>query len=206
MVGIPSPFGGSDGGADAAHFDGYDAFVPEHNPEPGPFLDEAAVLDGDAHRAFHRLTREVFEERGVYDMTFGYNLARLNLDTRHPDAGFRYAVEDDGDALRAEFTPTTEFCPQSHTLAVGAFRAWNGCSERHEYDIVRVRVHPMHHEAESINEELRELEETYRAVGSVPSEPAGGEPAPGRGEGGDFGDLGDLGESEEAGYGPQAPF
>jgi hypothetical protein len=47
------------------------------------------VLVGDDHAAFHRLTRDIFEERGVHDATFGYNLARLNLDARHPDAGFR---------------------------------------------------------------------------------------------------------------------
>jgi len=50
-------------------------------------------------------------------MTFNYNLARLNLDTRHTSAGYRYADERDDaiDAvesedidrvLRAEFTPT----------------------------------------------------------------------------------------------------
>ncbi|ELZ61003.1 hypothetical protein C467_01973 [Halorubrum hochstenium ATCC 700873] len=89
----------------------------------------------------------------VYDMTFDCNLARLNLDTRHEDAGFRYAVErgdapDTADAvaaedaavgadrvLRAESTPTTAFCPQTHTLTVGAFRAWNGLADRHEYDL-----------------------------------------------------------------------
>lgn len=86
-------------------------------------------------------------------MTFDCNLARLNLDTRHEDAGFRYAVErgdapDTADAvaaedaavgadrvLRAESTPTTAFCPQTHTLTVGAFRAWNGLADRHEYDL-----------------------------------------------------------------------
>jgi len=72
-------------------------------------------------------------------MTFNYNLARLNLDTRHTGAGYRYAVErDDADdaveaedidrVLRAEFTPTTLFCPQTHTLTIGSFRAWNGLS------------------------------------------------------------------------------
>jgi len=91
-------------------------------------------------------------------MTFNYNLARLNLDTRHTSAGYRYADERDDaiDAvesedidrvLRAEFTPTTPFCPQTHTLTIGSFRAWNGLADRHEYDLVRVRAAPMHHQS-----------------------------------------------------------
>jgi hypothetical protein len=60
------------------------------------------LLSGSDHAAFHRLTMDLFDERGVYDMTFGYNLARLNLDHRHPDAGFRYGREpDDESVLRA---------------------------------------------------------------------------------------------------------
>ncbi|WP_324757288.1 hypothetical protein [Haloarcula montana] len=154
-----------------AGFDDYDAFAPEHVPEPGQFLDGCAVLTGADHAAFHRLTMALFDERGVYDMTFGYNLARLNLDHRHPEAGFRYAREpDDPAVLRAAFTPTTEFCPQSDTLTVGAFRAWNGLSERHEYDLVRVRVDPMHHESAAINGKLEQLAETYRETGEIPEQ------------------------------------
>ncbi|MFB6304611.1 MAG: hypothetical protein ABEH47_05550 [Haloferacaceae archaeon] len=165
MTGFPTPFGSDDGedgvrpdGSDeAAGFDDVDEFVPEHLPEPGPFLEEGEVLTGEDHAEFHRTTREAFEERGVYDVTFGYNLARLNLDRRHPDAGFRYAETEDG-ALRAEFTPTTEFCPQSGTLTKGALRAWNGLSDRHGYDVVRVRVAPSHHRSEAINGTLADLE------------------------------------------------
>jgi hypothetical protein len=143
-----------------------DAFVPEHLPDPGPFLVDADLLTGDDHVAFHEVTHELFEERSVYDATFGYNLARLNLDTRHPDAGFRYAAES-GRILRAEFTPTTAFCPQSDTLCVGAFRAWNGLTERHDYELVRVRVAPTHQRARQINGRLRSLE-TERDVELAP--------------------------------------
>ncbi|QLC35294.1 hypothetical protein EFA46_013585 (plasmid) [Halarchaeum sp. CBA1220] len=156
-------FGG--GGADEA-FDDRGSFVPAHIPEPGPFLDDAEVLTGDDHVAVHETARECFEERGVYDVTFGYNLARLNLDQRHPDAGFRYGV--DGDDLRAEFTPTTEFCPQSDTLTVGAFRAWNGLEERHDYDLVRVRVAPSHQRADAVNDRLAALEDAYVETGELP--------------------------------------
>lgn len=152
-------------------FDNWDAFAPEHVPESGPFLEGHAVLTGDDHAAFHRLTRALFEERGVYDATFGYNLARLNLDRRHSDAGFRYAVDaDDPSVLRAEFTPTTEFCPAADALIKGAFRAWNGLADRHEYDLVRVRVHPSHHQADALDASLERLEERYRG----PVEVAGG--------------------------------
>jgi len=107
-------------------------------------------------------------------MTFNYNLARLNLDTRHSNAGYRYAERtDDPSVLRAEFTPTTPFCPQTHTLTIGSFRAWNGLSERHEYDLVRVRAAPMHHQSEAINEQLGEVEEAYIETGSVRHEPEG---------------------------------
>jgi len=148
-------------------FDPRDAFVDERLPDPGEFL-TGEVLTGRDHAAFHRLTQALFEERGVYDMTFGYNLARLNHDQRHPDAGFRYAREAEDSVLRAEFTPTTEFCPQSDTLTTGAFRAWNGLTDRHEYDLVKVRVAPMHHQSESINEKLRDLEAEFRETGEVP--------------------------------------
>jgi hypothetical protein len=149
---------------------------------PDRFLDGHDVLAGSDHVVFHRLTRELFEERKVYDMTFNYNLARLNLDTRHRNAGYRYAVEHDGfdDAiadesvdrvLRAEFTPTTPFCPQTHTLTIGSFRAWNGLSTRHEYDLVRVRAAPMHHQSNAINDQLAELEQTYLETGDVTADP-----------------------------------
>lgn len=166
MTIVPRPWSSDEG-----DFDDYDAFVPEHLPEPGAFLDGHRVLTGRDHAAVHRLTRERFEERTVYDVTFGYNLARLNLDTRHPDAGYRYAVEtDDPGVLRAEFTPTTEFCPQSDTLATASFRAWNadGVGSPHEFDLVRVRVAPMHEASERINGRLAELEAAYREDGCVP--------------------------------------
>lgn len=158
-------------------FDSYDEFVPSHVPDPGAFLTGHDVLKGDDHVAFHALTRDIFDERGVYDMTFGYNLARLNLDRRHPSVGYRYAEEtNDASVLRAEFTPTTEFCPQSHTLTKGSFRAWNGLRERHEYDIVRVRVAPRHHESRSINGELRQLEDRFRETGTIDDPRSGGRP------------------------------
>lgn len=172
MTGFPLPFGGNrdDGGL----FDGYDEFVPEHLPDPGAFLEGHRVLAGEEHVRFHELTRELFEERSVYDVTFGYNLARLNLDTRHENAGYRYAEEgDDPSVLRAEFTPTTPFCPQTHTLAVGSFRAWNGLSDRHDYDLVRVRAAPMHHRSDAINDRLEELEAEYLSTGSVARAPEG---------------------------------
>ncbi|MBB6646104.1 hypothetical protein [Halobellus ruber] len=162
-----------------AGFDDYDEVVPDHLPSVGPFLADHDLLTGREHAAFHRLTRESFEKRTVYDMTFDYNLARLNLDSRHEAAGYRYARErpDAGDAvsrdgtdrvLRAEFTPTTPFCPQTHTLTVGSFRAWNGLGGRHEYDLVRVRASPMHHESGAINDELASLEASYLERGEVP--------------------------------------
>lgn len=165
MVSFPSPFGGSE---DDDLFDDRSKFVPDHLPEPNSFLDGQDVRTGQAHVDVHTVTEELFEERGVYDMTFGYNLARLNLDTRHPDAGYRYAEEaSDPTVLRAEFTPTTAFCPQTHTLTIGSFRAWNGLSERHDYDLVRVRANPMHHQSESINEQLAEIEATYLENGEI---------------------------------------
>lgn len=170
MVGFPTPFGGDDGDL----FDGYDEYVPEHIPRPGEFLDGHRVLTGEDHVAFHEITRELFEERTVYDMTFNYNLARLNLDTRHRNAGYRYAEEaDDPAVLRAEFTPTTPFCPQTHTLTIGSFRAWNGLSERHDYDLVRVRADRMHHRSDAINDQLAEIEERFLETGSATHVPEG---------------------------------
>lgn len=173
MPGFPSPFGSSD---DASLFEAYDEFTPEAIPSPGPFLDNHDVLTGRRHLAFHRLSRMLFEERSVYDMTFNYNLARLNLDTRHTTAGYRYAIErtDAADAvtdvsrvLRAEFTPTTPFCPQTHTLTIGSFRAWNGLRDRHEFDLVRVRAAPMHHQSDAINDQLADLEERFLDTGEI---------------------------------------
>jgi len=183
MPKIPSPFGGND---DDGLFESYDNFSPDSEPMPGPFLEDHDVLAGREHAAFLRLTRELFEERKVYDMTFNYNLARLNLDTRHENAGYRYARERPGagdsaidaegvtSVLRTEFTPTTPFCPQTHTLTIGSFRAWNGLSDRHEYDLVRVRAAPMHHQSEAINEQLAELETTYLETGDVGADPEDG--------------------------------
>lgn len=151
-------------------FDEWGTFVPAHLPEPGPFLAGRAMLTGDDHVAVHETARELFEERGVYDVTFGYNLARLNHDQRHPDAGFRYAEQAGGDVLCAEFTPTTAFCPQSDTLSVGAFRAWNGLRDRHDYELVRIRVAPMHQRADEVNAQLVELEQTFEETGSLPEE------------------------------------
>ncbi|GAA0661629.1 hypothetical protein ACFQDG_13470 [Natronoarchaeum mannanilyticum] len=204
MAGFPSPFGGGD---DDALFDGYDEFVPEHVPDPGPFIEEQDVLTDEDHLAFHEITRELFEERTVYDMTFNYNLARLNLDTRHTTAGYRYAEETAPDAdvleagdrsvLRAEFTPTTPFCPQTHTLTIGSFRAWNGLAERHDYDLVRVRAAPMHHQSVAINEQLENLEAEFIETGEVPE-----------GDGTDG--LGAMPEDDsiddDAVPGPSAPF
>lgn len=165
MVDIPSPFTRGDDG-----FDSYDEFNPSHLPEPGPFLTGHHLLTDAFHTAFHRLTRKLFEERGVYDVTFDYNLARLNLDQTHESAGYRYAVDaDDSAVLRAEFTPTTAFCPQAETLAIASLRAWNGERERHEFDLVRVRVADMHHQSGAINGELERLEKQVVETGSVPS-------------------------------------
>jgi len=170
MRGIPSPFSRPDA---SELFDPDDAFVPDHLPEPGAFLAGHDVLVDDRHVEVHGLSHELFEERGVYDVTFGYNLAMLDLDRRHPDAGFRYAVEaDDPGVLRAEFTPTTPFCPQAGPLAEGAFRAWNGLSERHPYDLVRVRVAEMHYGSEATNERLRALEDDFVETGEL--EPVAG--------------------------------
>ena len=151
-------------------------FDPSIEPTPGDFLDGHDVLDGDDHVAFHEVTRAVFEERGVYDMTFGYNLADLNRDTRHASAGYRYAEDaDDPDVLRAEFTPATPFCPQSDTLTRGSFRAWNGLADRHGYDLVRVRVSPMHQRSADINDALAAMEDEFRETGELPDETEGGD-------------------------------
>ena len=169
MAGFPSPFGG--GGEQSDTFADEETFGTEYIPEPGWFLEGHDVLTGEDHVTFHQVSKEVFEQRGVYDMTFGYNLARLNADTRHPGAGYRYAEEaDDSSVLRAEFTPTTPFCPQSETLTVGSFRAWNGLSDHHKYTVVCVRVAEMHQQSDEINATLQELEAEYLETGTVPGE------------------------------------
>ncbi|MFC7324285.1 hypothetical protein ACFQMF_06785 [Halorubrum rutilum] len=171
-------------GGSEPEFDDPDEFVPEHVPEPGAFLTDHDVLAGEDHVAVHRHARDAFEEYGVYDATFGYNLARLNLDPRHPDAGFRYAEEaDDPTTLRAEFTPTTRFCPQAEPLAVGAFRAFDAVGD-HGYDLVRVRVDPSLNGSEAVNDRLARMA-------------SGGEPPAGDGTDG----------SDAAGAsGPTSPF
>jgi hypothetical protein len=224
MVGIPSPFGGSE-----TAFDAYDEFVPGNVPPPGEFLDGHDVLAGRGHLAVHRLGRELFEERGVYDMTFGYNLARLNNDPRHPDAGYRYAVENpdaedavdadahdtgarDGDAaglrvLRAEFTPTTAFCPQSDTLTRGTSRAWNGLSDRHEFALVRVRVAPMHQRSVAINGELKQLETAFLETGEVPADDGAAAPPGDPASPDDTNTGGDAGGAPgRSNGGPTVPF
>lgn len=194
MVGFPSSVSNDD------IFDDYDQYVPEHIPPVGEFLEDHDVLTGDDHIAFHRLTRTLFEERKVYDMTFNYNLARLNLDTRHRNAGYRYAVQrDDSAVLRAEFTPTTPFCPQTHTLTIGSFRAWNGLGDRHEYDLIRVRSAAMHHQSEAINDQLAELEAEFRETGTVPREPNSGRTIGSN-------PMERAKEGEGPSRGPQAPF
>ena len=154
-----NPFSASRDDTSSELFDEDSTFVPAHIPTPGPTLEGHDLLEDDDHVRFHEVTRELFEERGVYDVTFGYNLTKLNLDRRHPEAGYRYAIDrDDLSILWAEFTPTTPFCPQAGILTKGSFRAWNGLSDRHSYTEVRVRVHPMHHQSMTVNAELEALE------------------------------------------------
>ncbi|MGQ3330258.1 hypothetical protein [Halorubrum sp. FL23] len=180
------------GGAEP-QFDPADAFVPEHIPTPGAFLADHDVLDGREHVALHRTVADAFEEYGVYDATFGYNLARLNRDPRHTDAGFRYAAEaDDPATLRAEFTPTTAFCPQAEPLAVGAFRALDAV-DTHGYDLVRVRVDASLDGSDAVNERLAKME-------SGEGEP---EPSEGSGLAGAGGAPSDRGDSPAD---PGAPF
>jgi metal-sulfur cluster biosynthetic enzyme len=80
------------------------------------------------------------------------------LDPRHPDAGFRYAVTPE-QTLVAEFTPTTQFCPQSGVLTKASHRAWNGLADAHEFERVEVRLARMHQNSAAINEELAALSE-----------------------------------------------
>lgn len=202
MSGFPSPFGGSDD--DNGLFDEYDEFIADNNPSPGAFIADHDILEAKRHIEFHNTTKEIFEIRGVYDMTFGYNLARLNLDSRHPNAGYRYAEEvDDPSVLRAEFTPTTPFCPQSDTLTKGSFRAWNDLDDKHEYDMVRVRLATMHHRSEDINTVLEELEENYLETGAVSAVSESGRDDLGYSE---KSECSDGTETTNRGYGPDAPF
>lgn len=161
-------FGGSE-----PEFDDPDAFVPEHVPNPGPFLGEHDVLTGGDHVAVHERASAAFEEHGVYDATFGYNLAQLNRDPRHPDAGFRYATErGEPGTLRAEFTPTTAFCPQAEPLAVGALRALDAEGVP-GYDRVRVRVDPSLNGSDAVNDRLERLESGDEVFdGSAPDDGA----------------------------------
>lgn len=148
--------------SDNDRFDRYDEYVSATVPEPGWFLSGQDVLTDAEHIQFHQTTRDLFEEVKLYDVSFDYNLARLNLDDRHPNAGFRYAVETESDGvLRAEFTPKTQFCPQTLTITKASFRALNGLSDQHEYDLVRIRVDQMHYKAGGINKILRQQEEAY---------------------------------------------
>lgn len=143
--------------------DEYSEFKPANLPDPGPFLQNQIILTNDTHVKFHRITKQIFEAKELYDMSFGYNLARLNLDRRHPDAGYRYAEEsDDQRVLRVEFTPKTQFCPQTNTISSGSFRAWNSMSKYHPYDLIRIRVSDIHYHADEINESLRQQEERYK--------------------------------------------
>ena len=152
QAGTMGLFSRSDSGG--PEFDGYGEFVPSNIPEPGPGLTDHAVLEGEEHVEIHRTVRDIFEDRGVYDTTFGYNLAKLNLDPRHPDAGFRYAVEGD-EVLHVEFTPTTAFCPQGEVLTTAASRALNDLTDRHGFEAVEVRIADLHQHSDAINEQLQ---------------------------------------------------
>ena len=85
MPGFPSPFGGEKDDDGLSTDSG--EFTPEYSPEPDRFLEGHRLLTGDEHVSFHQISETMFEERGVYDMTFGYNLTQLNQVTRHPNAG-----------------------------------------------------------------------------------------------------------------------
>lgn len=69
MPGFPSIGGGSSDDGDL--FGEYEQFDPEYIPESGWFLSGHNVLVDDAHTEFHEVTKEIFDDRGVYDMTFG---------------------------------------------------------------------------------------------------------------------------------------
>lgn len=167
MSGLFSQF--TRNGDESDLYTSYETYTPQYLPEPGKGLTGHNILTDEDHIEVHKQAQALFEERGVYDMTFGYNLAKLNLDTRHPDAGFRYALDaEDKSILHAEFTPTTPFCPQSDTLTVGSFRAWNGLTDRHEFNVVSLSVAEMHHRSDNINAELQALETEFIETGAVP--------------------------------------
>jgi hypothetical protein len=60
-----------------------------------------------------------------------------------------------------------EFSPWALLLTKGSFRAWNALSDRHEYDLVRVRVAESHQQSESINETLAEMERPFEEAGDI---------------------------------------
>jgi hypothetical protein len=94
MAGIPLPISGPGTGVSSDDgFETYDSFLTAEVPEPGPFVQCQEIFAGTEDAAFHRLSKRLFDDRGVYDVTFGYKLARLNLDPRHPGNGYRYAIE-----------------------------------------------------------------------------------------------------------------
>jgi len=164
-------------GGSEPQFDPADAFVPEHIPEPGAFLAGHDVLGGRDHVALHRTAADAFEEYGVYDATFGYNLARLNRDPRHTDAGFRYAEEADD--------PTT-LGPSSRRLPPSVRRPNRSRGGRsaldavdtHGYELVRVRVDASLDGSDAVNERLAKLEsgeadpEPVGDRGGSPSDPS----------------------------------
>lgn len=154
--------------------DDWDEFRPEHLPDPGAHLADHEVLTGEAHLDLHRSVRDVFERRGVYDAAYGYNLARLNLDTRFPDGGLRYAVEeapaaDEPSGLRVAFTPTTAVCPETVSLAPAVLRALTAEAEDVGFESVRVRVTSRYQHADRLNSVLSDLERVARDRGSVPA-------------------------------------
>ncbi|WP_277555988.1 hypothetical protein [Halobaculum limi] len=190
MIGFDLPVGRSDGADDGradkertedtggdedGRFDPSDAFVPERLPEPTSWLTEgeATVLTGESHVETRAMARAAFEERGVRDATFGYVLTKLDRDRNHPDAGFRFAR--DGDTLRVVFTATTAFCPQGGALALATFRALNAEGDRHEYDVVRVRVDETYHASEGVNDRLTDAEREFRETGRLPGGDGDGE-------------------------------
>lgn len=171
------------GSDDGETFDEQGRFVPDNLPSAGPHIEDHDVLTGREHIEIHAHAREAFDQYGVYDATFGYNLARLNLDRRHPDAGLRYARDaDDPSILRVEFTPTTPFCPQSESLTRGTFRALTATADHADYETVTVRVHPMHNTADGINEALLRGEEQYAETGSLDAVSRGGRSRDSRGD------------------------
>lgn len=154
--------------------DDWDEYRPDTLPAPGAHLDGHDVLTGERHLELHRSVRDVFERRGVYDAAYGYNLARLNLDTRFPDAGLRYAVEErpaspEQEVLRVAFTPTSAVCPETVSLAPGILRALTAEAGDVGSDRVRVRVTGRYQHADRLNAVLRDLEQVAQERGSVPA-------------------------------------